>query len=134
MNINFEHAPFEKDLRGFSKEIKEYQAAQKIEKLKEEDTKKFLRTKLAEKANIPVSAQKTTTIVIQESDALPDYLMGESEQIKEKVEGLIRIAFSDGVEKAAKRAAKSGPFILDAFHDAMTSKLYDELKKRGLVK
>ena len=44
------------------------------------------------------------------------------------------MAFMDGILKAANEAKKSNPFVLDAFHDALTGKLYDEFKRRGLLK
>jgi len=132
MNPNFEQNSFEKDFQVFSKEIKEHQEKNKIENLKEVHVKDFLKSKLGESQ--PSSASGANTQTLQESDSLPDYLIPESSEIKGRVENLIGLAFQDGLEKASKEAAKSGPFILDAFHDAITSKLFSELNKRGLLK
>lgn len=134
MNSNFEHAPFEKDLRDFSKEIKEYQAENKIESLQKKHVKDFLKSRLGQPSISVRTKTPAPTSVLDESKILPDYLISESAQIKSKVEELIGLVFAEGVERAAKKASKSGPFILDAFHDALTAKLYEELKKRGLVK
>jgi len=43
-------------------------------------------------------------------------------------------AFQHGIHKAAKEARGQGAFFLDAFHDALTDKLYQEFKKRKLLK
>ena len=129
MNQNFERNVFERDFQAFSKEIKEHQERNGIENLKEVHVKDYLKSKFTESQ--PVSKQP---MQIQESESLPDYLISEPNEIKGRVENLIAIAFKDGIESAAKEARKSGPFILDAFHDALTSKLYLELNKRGLLK
>ena len=132
MNPSFEQNPFERDFQSFSKEIKEHQEKNKIENLQETHVKDFLKSKTPPVQ--PVATPSTQTKQLNESDTLPDYLMSESNEIKGRVENLLALAFQDGLESAAKEAAKSGPFILDAFHDALTSKLYSELNNRGLLK
>lgn len=134
MNINFEKAPFEKDIQDFSKEIREHQIKNKIENIQESHVKDLLRPRLGRPQFSQPQKGQAGNSVLQQSDSLPDYLMTESDDIKNKVEGLINLAFLRGIEVSAKEASKSGPFILDAFHDALTSKLYAELKKRGLLK
>lgn len=134
MNPNFEHAPFEKDLQNLSQEIGEHRIKSNIESLKESQVKDFLKSKLGRSL---VSAQvkmAPPASILDESKILPDYLIREPVQVKAEVEKLIGLAFSEGVEKSVKEAVKSGPFVLDALHDALTSKLYEELKKRGLLK
>jgi len=132
MNPNFEHGPFEKDLQKFSKEIREHQEKNKIENIQEAHVKDVLKSRFGQPATPVQSGSKAK--VLDEAKTLPDYLVKEPEQIKAKVEQLLGLAFSEGLEKSAKEAAKSGPFILDAFHDALTAKLYGELKSRGLLK
>ncbi len=67
------------------------------------------------------------------SSFLPQYVKNASSDIKNKIEELINFVFEHGVEKAVKEAKKEGPFFLDAFHDALADKLYEELKKRKLL-
>ncbi|MHB9020006.1 MAG: hypothetical protein ACYC3G_04055 [Minisyncoccota bacterium] len=134
MNPNFESAPFEKDIQDFSKEVREHQEKNKIEKLEESHVKELLRPRIDQPQISRSQQSQTGKTVLQESESLPDYLITESDEIKNRVEGLINLAFLKGIEVSAKEAAKSGPFILDAFHDALTSKLYEELKNRGLLK
>jgi hypothetical protein len=133
-NVNFEQAPFERDFQKFSKEVKEHQIKNKIENIQESHVKDVLVSGFNYRGTSSRGAPKTQKSVLDEKNILPDYLISEPSQVKEKVEQLINMTFSEGIEKSMKRAEKSGPFILDAFHDALTSKLYEELKKRGLLK
>ncbi|MCL5017514.1 MAG: hypothetical protein M1155_02550 [Patescibacteria group bacterium] len=133
MNINFEQTPFEKDLQRFSKEVKDHQVKNKIENIQESHIKDVLVSGYSRPVAPSASSQKQAS-VLDEIKTLPNYLISEPAEVKNRVEGLISLAFSEGIERSAKEAAKSGPFILDAFHDALTSKLYEELKKRGLLK
>lgn len=138
MNPNFatgrENIQFEKDLQKFSKEVKEHQAENKIENIQESHVKEILTSRFGQPTAPSQGGTQTQTFVLNEKETLPDYLIVEPAQIKNEVERLISIAFSEGIEKSVKEARKQNPFILDAFHDALTSKLYEELKKKGLLK
>lgn len=133
-NFGQEHTPFEKDLQKFSKEIREHQAENKIENIRESHVKEVLTSRFGQPTVPSRGGTQTQTSVLNEKEILPDYLIAEPAQIKNEVERLIDTAFSEGIEKSVKEARKQGPFILDAFHDALTAKLYEELKKRGLLK
>lgn len=134
ISLGRETAPFEKDIQDLSKEAREHQEKNRIEKLQESHVKELLRSRIGQSQASQPQKSQTDRKVLQESDSLPDYLMSESDDVKNRVEGLINLAFLKGIEVSAKEAARSGPFILDAFHDALTSKLYEELKNRGLLK
>lgn len=64
---------------------------------------------------------------------LPQYAADAPAEVKEKAEQLLEMAFQEGILKAARMAEEAGPFVLDVFHDALAGKLYEELKKRGVV-
>ncbi len=68
-----------------------------------------------------------------QSPYLPDYVNQAPEEIRLEVERLLETAFRSGVEEAAKQARAAGPFVLDAFHDALVDKLYAEMKSRKLI-
>ena len=134
MNPKIEQVPFEKDLRKFSRELLEHKAKNNIEKIQESHVREVLNSRVG---HVPVSGSagaKAKTQVLNEADTLPDYLISAPAEVKGKVEELISLTFSQGLDKSTKAASKAGPFILDAFHDAITSKLYAELKKRNLLK
>ncbi len=50
-----------------------------------------------------------------------------------KVNALIQQVFAQGIEKTLSAARAEDPYVMDAFHDALTDRLYDELKKRKQV-
>ncbi|MEK9173581.1 MAG: hypothetical protein AAB594_03365 [Patescibacteria group bacterium] len=79
----------------------------------------------------PVSGGSTTSTL---PGVLPDYAQSASSEVKLEIEALVEAVFTKGLIEAANEASKSSPFVLDAFHDALTDKLYPELQKRGILK
>ncbi|MCL5015991.1 MAG: hypothetical protein M1312_00005, partial [Patescibacteria group bacterium] len=67
------------------------------------------------------------------SPYLPDYVNQAPEEVKLEVERLLDSAFRKGVDEAIKQARSAGPFVLDAFHDALVDKLYAEMQARKLI-
>jgi hypothetical protein len=62
----------------------------------------------------------------------PSYNLPE---LKPQVDELLSIALSKDLDEAINRARKiDDPAILDAFHDALTDKLYDQLVETGKLK
>lgn len=51
-----------------------------------------------------------------------------------KVNAYVAEAFKNGIQHTLRQVITEDPFLLDVFHDALTDKLYGELKNRGLVK
>jgi hypothetical protein len=68
-----------------------------------------------------------------QSPYLPSYAESASPAAKLEIEYLVDLALREGIAKANATASKSSPFILDAFHDALSGKLYPELQRRKLV-
>lgn len=69
----------------------------------------------------------------ESAEYLPGYLKEYDDEVKSTVRQLIQTAWQKGIEAAAADARKHGPFVMDAFHDALVDKLYDQLKKRGIL-
>ncbi len=67
------------------------------------------------------------------SPVLPNYLQDASQEVRLQVEQLVDLAWYKGIRAAVKEAEKSGSFFVDALHDALTDKLYNEFKNRGLL-
>ena len=74
--------------------------------------------------------QQSIRQLADQNQNLPDYLKDAPDDIKLQVEKLIDLAMHYGVEKAAKAASRLNAFVVDAFHDAIADRLYDELKNR----
>jgi dsRNA-specific ribonuclease len=68
-----------------------------------------------------------------QSQVLPSYLKDKDPSIKNEVESLVNLTLEKGLEEGIKIASKKDPFILDAYHDALSDVLIEELKKRNLI-
>jgi hypothetical protein len=60
-----------------------------------------------------------------------DYLDEES---RTTIEQLVESVFVNGLEKTLQGLEMQEPYIIDVFHDVLTDRIYDELKKRGAIK
>ncbi len=91
-----------------------------------------IRSTLQGLAGIPVAAP--APVPAASDDTLPDYLATAPAELKKQVEALIETAKHKGIDAAHDAAKKSDdPFVLDAFHDVMSGKLYRAFKDRGLM-
>ena len=132
----FNHNTLEQDIQRLGREIKERNASpeyqQMTEKERVKETIRPLVTQAGSQAASSPQPEDTDSKSVEET-VLPGYLKDSPSEIKILVERLIDSVFHEGVEKAVKDASRAGPFILDAFHDALADKLYEELKKRKLI-
>ncbi|MBT9169085.1 MAG: hypothetical protein DDT19_02437 [Syntrophomonadaceae bacterium] len=135
MNQKFEHSILEADIERLSKEIAEKRELLEYENLSERELiKKSLEPMIRQQP--PVGGQQSNVsgqMLDVNSQILPDYLKDSPLEIKLQVEKLINLVFHHGIIKVSKEAQKSGGFVLDAFHDALTDKLHEKLKKRKLI-
>ncbi len=93
---------------------------------------------LSSSAN-PLPAQSPTpvstpSVKVQPNSASASYLDYLDADTTEKINHLIEEIPAKGVALVIDEVAAQEPFVIDAFHDALVDKLYDELKARGLVK
>ena len=128
----FNHNTLEKDIERLSQEVAEKKNAPEHKDLTEREIVKKVIEPMIKQSPIQQSAQKRDD-KDDEEGVLPGYLDKASNDIKLRTEQLIDITFHRGLENALKEAKKSGPFVLDAFHDALADKLYEEIKKRGMI-
>lgn len=123
----FEHATLERDIQRLSTEVREYkEKAGRPEITDKEAVRSALSARIQTQPTPPPPTSPTANI-------LPGYLQKESPEAQLKVEELIDIAFHKGINASIREAKKYGPFILDALHDSLTGKIYDELKTRKLL-
>ena len=123
---NFD-AALEKDIAGLSQEILRRQEKTPSPEFSQRE---ILKTVIQEK----ISAQPASTPTDDaQSSVLPQYLQKESPEVRLKVEELVEMTLHKGIDASIAEAKKYGPFILDALHDTLTSKIYEELKSRKLI-
>ena len=80
------------------------------------------------------SAITPTSATPQAVPTTGSYLDYLDDQTAEVINGLVAQIGTKGITAVINEASAQEPFVIDAFHDALVDKLYDELKTRGLVK
>lgn len=124
----FEHSVLEQDIARLAAEIREHKTQPS------ESGRDVVRAKLHEYIYPTSQAPSSGGATIQtNSSVLPNYLADSPIEIKFQVEKLIDLAWHKGIMTAVKEARRREPLVLDAFHDVLTDRLYEELKKRGHV-
>ena len=73
----------------------------------------------------------TNNQTAQTSGSYLDYL---DDQTAETINKFIAEINTKGITPVINEVSSQEPFVIDAFHDALVDKLYDELKERGIVK
>ncbi len=128
----FNHNFLEQDIERLSKEVAE---KRNLPEYKELTEKELVKKALEPLVKPPVQSieQGVQSIESAETVFLPDYLKDSPAEVKLRVEKLVDSVFHQGIKKTVKEAKGGGAFVLDAFHDALTDKLYEELKKRKLI-
>lgn len=128
MPSNFDSA-LEQDIIRLSGEVKtRAETAPSAEISHREIIKSVIGEQIQTQTSRPAPASPS-----EPSPMLPQYLQEESPEVRLKVEELVDVAFHKGIDACITEARKYGPFILDALHDTLTTKLYEELKSRNLL-
>lgn len=128
LSNEFKQEVLEAEIKRLSAEIEKYKELPEGHLLDgQEIVKKTIQSM------VPVPPQ--TAVPSQPSNGtLPDYVTDAPVEAKLEIEYLINMALNNGLDKANAAAMKSSAFVVDSFHDAMASKLYPELQKRGILK
>lgn len=84
------------------------------------------------------NVQPTIASVVPAATASPQgtsvsYLDSLDEETSTRVNSLITLAFSKGINPALRAAQNESPAVMDAFHDALADRLLSELKTRNLI-
>ena len=80
------------------------------------------------------SAVTSTPATSQTASITGSYLDYLDDQTAEVINNLVAQIGTKGITAVINEVSAKEPFVVDAFHDALVDKLYDELKTRGLVK
>lgn len=76
----------------------------------------------------------TKTVPTKPMPVGKDYLDTLSPETVEAVNTYVAMIPKDGIRQTVNKVQVEQPFIIDAFHDALITRLYDELKQRGIIK
>ena len=85
-------------------------------------------------ASISNGADRRSSAPATQSPSKISYLDSLDEKSQAEIMQLVESVFANGLEKTLKTLELVEPFIIDAFHDVLTDRLYGELKKKGVLK
>lgn len=122
----FKHEILEADMKRLAEEIQKNKERPEVHILTGQE---LIKKTIQSMAPVPQPSAKQSS-----SSPLPDYASNSPAEAKLEIEYLIDMALHQGLDKANAEAAKSSPFVMDAFHDSLAAKLYPEFKKRGILK
>lgn len=128
---NIERPLPEADIAKVMEKAAEHAASPEGKEMKGEDLIRRSIASVTGAAVVPTPMSEKDNLA---DNPLTDYALTAPKEIKEKIEELLQVAASNGMVEATEKAKKASPFVLDAFHDALTAKLYPFLKDKGLVK
>ncbi len=96
-------------------------------------TKERIET-LEPKIKVGASLPPSEKIQPAPTPSLPSYLVTQDEKIKQLVNDLVELSEQKGLKAALNQLIKiNQPFLIDAFHDTLTFKILQELKKRNAI-
>jgi hypothetical protein len=125
---SFSHEALERDIEKLSQEIRELKSVDRS------NGREFLKQTLHGQFFAPSDSSGSDSVTKKTNGVLPGYLKDAPAETKFAIEKLIDFAWHKGIMSAIKLAKEGDPLVLDAFHDALTDKLYDELVSRGHLK
>lgn len=71
---------------------------------------------------------------VNHSGSSISYLDTLDQNSVETVNSYLQAIPTDGIIKTIGRVRLESPYIIDAFHDSLVDKLFEELKSRGIIK
>jgi hypothetical protein len=74
------------------------------------------------------------TVPVKPNSVSKDYLDTLPPETIEAVNTYVAMIPKAGIRQTVNKVQMEQPFIIDAFHDALVTRLYDELKERGIIK
>ena len=132
--IDSPHASIEAEIQKFSETLGSHEHIDRRAGEHKEALKESLRERVYTHAPAHEKSSVSIPVSPQSGTVLPSYLDDAATDIKLKVEQMVDLAYHKGIMEAIKEAKKGGPLILDAFHDALTDRVYEDLKRRGILR
>ena len=131
--VQQEIAQLEKQLAEKKADLEQQSSETKIEVPHD---KEILRQVVGEKIQQHLPAGRQALQGYQPAPQKPqdDQLSYNDPQLVGKVQELVNIAFTKGVDDAVRSVVQSGnPALIDAFHDVLVDQLYDALVERKKI-
>lgn len=134
--INQEIADLERQLREKREQLSSQQVAGEIAELphEKETLHEMVGERIAE-SSIPSGVPSGQTPPLTPPPVIATPSPQLTEEMKVEVQGLVNMAFTQGVSQAIKKVrATNNAALIDAFHDMLVDELYNYLVERGKLK
>ncbi len=134
----FAYRPREEDIERLASEVQQRYEQQKGGGLEEREAVREAVKNLGSEQEPQLEEAPSPSAAGEEHPAphgnvIPEYAKEEPPEIQAQIEELVTLALNKGIEVANRKARAYPPYIVDAFHDALTGVVYQELKQRGLL-
>lgn len=145
MTENAFNQDLESEIAELSRQIENKKRALEVEKGIVREEKEILAETVVEhfypNQDLNISASNTTdenlavaTTVTKLNPVNKDYLDTLPAEVVESINTYVSMIPKDGIRKTINKVQSEQPFMVDAFHDALVTRLYEELKERGIIK
>ena len=121
----------EHDIAELERQLEEKKAALGHNKPEKEALHEIVGEKIQQHAPSYIPQLPTSQAPTPQATEPPSYL---SQDLKDKIQEVIKIVFDKNLEEGIKEAVKSGNIaLIDAFHDMLTDELYDQLVEKRKI-
>tara|TARA_Y100000310_G_scaffold26610_1_gene25393 strand:- start:381 stop:773 length:393 start_codon:yes stop_codon:yes gene_type:complete len=125
----------------FEQNVLEQEIAELSQKIEEKRTQLEKESNILDEKDLVRAAVEDTVndqrvlqqVTIQKKDDDTSYLDTLSEENANKVSSLLGILSEKGLKHAIDMAKSEAPVVLDAFHDSLVDRMYEELRARKLI-
>lgn len=135
MSETFEQNKIEQEIAELSKQIEQKRNLLESQKgiiEEKEVVREVLGEKIKQVSPVPPASSPAGTTA--KPGVGTSYLDSVDPETEAEVNRLLGIVFSKGIEAAISEAERDDAYLMDAFHDALTDKMYEEMRTRGMVK
>ncbi|MEK7554672.1 MAG: hypothetical protein AAB518_01660 [Patescibacteria group bacterium] len=135
MAEGLEHEALERDIAELTEAAKERAGGTvTAEALKESIREKVYGPELVRRADEPGQRNTTGVEAERSNSPLPDYAANIPPEARLRAEELLDAAWHKGLTAVIPAVRKEDPFTMKLFHDAVTERLYQRFKERGILK
>ena len=142
MTENFASSDLEAEIAELTKQIEAKKLALESSAGVVREDREIVSSTVAERFYDPASSSASDDTTDDGSDResdkktkiSKDYLDNLQPETVSAINAYVSLIPKSGIRKTIKLVQTEQPFIVDAFHDALVTRLYEELKQRGIIK
>lgn len=141
MTENFASGDLEAEIAELTKQIEAKKLALESSAGVVREDREIISSTVAEKFYDPASSASDDSVADdnqgeadKKTKVSKDYLDNLQPETVSAINAYVSLIPKSGIRKTIKLVQTEQPFMVDAFHDALVTRLYEELKQRGIIK